>query len=80
MADLARVDQAEIDRDTDSRHRYRYRLYASKIVKPCRADLHTSLSIYQAELSRRFGESTARWLHAAGTGTLEEEVKLVLVT
>tara|TARA_B100000780_G_C20955979_1_gene381432 strand:+ start:568 stop:696 length:129 start_codon:yes stop_codon:yes gene_type:complete len=34
----------------------------------------------QAELSRRFGESTARWLHAAGTGTLEEEVKLVLVT
>ena len=29
----------------------------------------------QAELSRRFGEPTARWLHAAGTGTLEEEVR-----
>ena len=28
----------------------------------------------QGELSRRFGEPTARWLHAAGTGTLEEEV------
>ena len=30
----------------------------------------------QAELSRRFGEPTALWLHAAGTGTLEEEIRV----
>ena len=70
VADLARVDQAELSR--------------SKPEAGPSPNLHSNPSPNpspiptpsQAELSRRFGEPTARWLHAAGTGTLEEEVRV----